>query len=322
MNSWLQTACQPNSFWYGTTRSSMKRRPRSVARRAGTISVAPTLREGGLQLGVGLDLLLHLPQGADLVPVAVVGGVLEAAQEDVVHLAVGLLHDRPEVERRAELREVQHPVDLPVPVVHVDGVLEEDGQVGEAELRLPVEQALDVVEVALHLGDEARLPPVGEVVAVDRQDEAEVGADLGGVLVVLGDDRVGLVVVLLGGDVDAGLGRDGGRVQVAVDVLVDPVRRERRPEPAEHVVAGQPPAADVLVHRAQGLRAVEVVEDPEQQLLGLGRPLDRERLVPEELAEDFFLERHRCFLLLEADRRHPVRRSTLALARCAAAAGP
>ena len=43
MNSWLQTACQPNSFWYGTTRSSMNRRPRSVARRAGTISGAPTL---------------------------------------------------------------------------------------------------------------------------------------------------------------------------------------------------------------------------------------------------------------------------------------
>ena len=31
-NSWLQTACQPNSFWYGTTRSSMKRRPRSLDR--------------------------------------------------------------------------------------------------------------------------------------------------------------------------------------------------------------------------------------------------------------------------------------------------
>ena len=165
------------------------------------------------------------------------------------------------------------------------------------QLVLLVQHPLDVVEVALHLGDEAGPPPVRELEAVDGQDRAQVGTDLAGVLVVLGDDRMGREVVLLRRDVDAGLGRDGGRVQVAVDVLVDPVRRERRAEAAEHVVAGEPPAADVLVHRAERLRAVQVVVDPEQQLLGLGRPLHGERVVAEELAEDFFLQGHRCFLL-------------------------
>ena len=64
--------------------------------------------------------------------------------------------------------------------------------------------------------------------------------------------------------VQAGLGRDRRRVQVAVDVLGDPVGRERRAEPAEHVVAGQPPAPDVVEHGAQRMRAVQVVEDPEE----------------------------------------------------------
>ena len=52
----------------------------------------------------------------------------------------------------------------------------------------------------------------------------------------------------------SGIGRDGRRVDVAVDVLGQPVDRERRPEPAEHVVAAQPPAADVEEHRADRVR--------------------------------------------------------------------
>ena len=48
------------------------------------------------------------------------------------------------------------------------------GQLHEAELVLLVEHALEVGEVALHLGDEPVAPPVGEVLAVDRQDGAEV----------------------------------------------------------------------------------------------------------------------------------------------------
>ncbi len=263
------------------------------------MSAAVSPANARASVGVALDLLLHLPQRADLVPVTVVARVLEAAEQDLVDLAVGLLHDRPEVERRAQLREVQHPVDLPVAVVHVDGVLEEDRQLGKAQVRLPVEHAFDVLEVAGHLGHEPGAPPELEVVPVDGQHRAEVGPDLASVLGVtrLRDDRVGAVVVLLGVDNEAGLGRDRRRVQVAVDVLVDPVGRERRAEPPEHVIAGQPPAADVLVHRAERLRTVQVVVDPEEQLLGLRGPADGELLVAEELAEDFFLEGHRIFLL-------------------------
>jgi hypothetical protein len=39
--------------------------------------------------------------------------------------------------------------------------------------------------------------------------------------------------------------------------------------------------------------AVKVVVDPEELTLRLGLPGHREVVVPEELAEDFFLDRHR-----------------------------
>ena len=52
-------------------------------------------------------------------------------EQDLVDLAVGLLHDRAEVERGGQLGEVEHPVDLPVAVVDVDRVLEKTGGVGE-----------------------------------------------------------------------------------------------------------------------------------------------------------------------------------------------
>ncbi len=265
MNSWLQTACQPYSFWYGTTRSSMKRRPRSLALRAPMISSAVSARKIGGQLGVGLRLLLHLPEGLDRVPVAVPGRVLEAAEELLVDLAVGLLHDRPQVERRGQLGEVEHPVDLPVAIVDVDRVLEQAGQLHQVELVLLVEHPLEVGEVAVHLGDEAIAPPVHELEPVGRQDGAEVRCrswprtrgPRG---------TTGLVAKLYScaSTLRPGLGRDRRRVEVAVDVLGDPVGRERRAEAPEHVVAAQPPAADVLVHRAQRVRAMQVVVDPEE----------------------------------------------------------
>jgi hypothetical protein len=42
---------------------------------------------------------------------------------------------------------------------------------------------------------------------------------------------------------------------------------------------------------------MQIVVDPEEELLGLRGPLHRELLVPEELPEDFFLEWHRIYLL-------------------------
>jgi len=54
-----------------------------------------------------------------------IGKVLDLpAEQRVVNLAVCLVHDGTQVERGRELGEVEHPVDLPVPVVDVDRVLE------------------------------------------------------------------------------------------------------------------------------------------------------------------------------------------------------
>src|SRR5690606_21327847 len=80
-------------------------------------------------------------------------------------------------------------------------------------------------------------------------------------------------------------GRDGCRVQVAVDVLGDPIDCERGAEPPEHVVAGEPPPTDVEVHGRQGLGAMEIVEEPEELLLLLRLPLYRESLVSQELLD-------------------------------------
>jgi len=78
-------------------------------------------------------------------------------------------------------------VDLPVAVVDVDRVLEQDGELDERG-GVPV-LAVEVGEVALDLRAQAVLPPVEEVVGVVGEDEAEVRADRAGVLAVAGDAR-------------------------------------------------------------------------------------------------------------------------------------
>ena len=247
-------------------RSLMKRRPRSLASSAAMISPAVSWLKACGQLRVRLGLLLHLPQRFDRVPVAVVGAVLQPAQQRVVDLAVRLLHDRAQVQRRGQLGEVEHPVDLPVAIVDVDRVLQQHRQLRQRHLVLAVQLLLEELEVALHLRHEPVVPPVDEVLAVDGQRRVEVLADA---LAVLGIERHPRAVsgaVLHRVDRPAPVRRDGRGVQVAVDVLDDPVGRERRPEAAEHVVARQPPAADLLEHRAQRVRAVQVVEDPEELL--------------------------------------------------------
>ena len=271
--------------------------PAAVARLQGDDDLACRLGcEDGGELRVRLDLLLHPPQGLDRVPVAILGRVLEATQELLVDPAVSLLHGCPQVERRRQLGEVEHPVDLPVAIVDVDRVLEQAGELHERELVLPVEHSLDVSEVAVHLGDEAVPPPVNELEPVRRQDRVEVRSDPGRVVRVLRHHAADRVPVLLATRGDPGFGRDRGGVEVAVDVLGEPVGGKRGAEPAEHVVAREPPATDVLEHRAERVRTVEVVVHPEEQLLRIRGPLDRECLVTEELAKDVFLERHRSLL--------------------------
>ena len=272
----------------------MKRRPRSEARSAARDRgrVAAAGRERRPQLGVVADLVLHPPQRLDRVPVAVRRGVLQPAQQLLVDRAADPLHHRPQVERRRQLGEVQHPVDLPVAVVDVDRVLEQRRELGQRHLAGRVEALLEVREVALHLRDEPLAPPVGEVLAVDRQDRVEVLAHARGERLVARDAGDVARAVLRALDAERGIGRDRGRVDVAVDVLRQPVDGERRPEPPEHVVAGEPPATDVEEHRADRVRDVEVVVDPEEVLLDLGIPGHRERVVTEELAEDLLCRCH------------------------------
>ncbi len=212
---------------------------------------------------VSLDLLLHLPEGLDAVPVAVIGRVLQPAEQGAVHRAAGLLDDGLQSHGPGELGEVEHPVDLPVTIVDVHCVFEDGRPLQEVDLLPVVDLALEVLEVALDLGDEPVAPPAVELPAVHREHRSQIGADLACVAGVgLGHPGPVDVAVLLAVDQDVGVGQRHGGVQVAVDVLGDPVHGERRAEAAEHVVAGEPPAADVEVHRGQGVRAVEVVERP------------------------------------------------------------
>ncbi len=242
--------------------------------------------EGRAQLGVVAHDVLHRPERLDRVPVAIRGRVLEPAQERLVDRAADLLHDRPQLERRRQLGEVEHPVDLPVAIVDVDRVLEQGRRLGERHPVGAVQLALEEREVALHLGHEPVVPPVGEVLAVDRQDGVEIGAHRRGIGGVARHPGLVARAVLRALDVEVRIGRHGRRVDVAVDDLGQPVDREGRPETAEHVVAAEPPATDVEEHRADRMRDVQVVVDPEEVLLDVAVPGDRERLVAEEPAED------------------------------------
>ena len=247
--------------------------------------------EGVGQLRVRLCLLLHLPQRLDRVPVAIVGRVLEPAEQRVVDAAVRLLHHRAQIQRRRQLGEVEHPVDLPVAIVDVDRVLEQDRELGQRHLLLAVELTFEEREVALHLRHEPLAPPVDEMGAVHGQRRVEVLADLVAVGTVERDAGAVASAVLHRIDRPVRIGGNRRRVEVAVDVLGDPVGRERRPEPAKHVIARQPPAADLLEHGAEGMRAVKVVEDPEELFLELGTPLDREVVVAQKLIEDWLAGR-------------------------------
>ena len=242
------------------------------------------------QLVVALDLLLHLPERLDRIPVPVLDRALQAAEERRVGLALHLRDGRVQRHRRGELREVEHPVDLPVTVVDVERVLEEHHELDQrgAVGVVPVQ----VGEVPLDLGAQPVTPPVEEVAGVVGQDEAQVRTHLRRVLGVVRDAgrvaRLELVRLRPHGRV----GRDRRRVEVAVHVLRHPVRRERRREAPEHVVARQPPPAQVEIERRQRVGAVEVVQHPEELRLA-GLPLDRKRLVTLEGGEDLWcLHRH------------------------------
>jgi hypothetical protein len=196
------------------------------------------------------------------------------------------------LERRRQLGEVEHPVDLPVAVVNVDRVLEERRGLRQAHPVRGVEARLEVREVALHLGDEPVAPPVREMLAVDGEHRVEVGAHVVAEGAIARDARGVAGAVLRALDPEVGIRRDGGRVDISVHVLGEPVDGERRAEPPEHMVAAEPPAPDVEEHRADRMRDVQVVVDPEEVLLDLRIPPHREGVVAEELAEDLLCRCH------------------------------
>ena len=195
-----------------------------------------------------------------------------------------------------------------MPVVDVDGVLEQDRKLHQGALAGAVQLALQVGIVAGHLRYEPLLPPVREVLAVGRKDGGPVLADHGGVARVPRHPR-GIARPVLGRlDEELRIRRDDRGVHVAVDELGEPVGCEVGPETPEHVVAAEPPAADVREHGAQRVRAVQVVEYPEQLLLGFRLPLYRELVVAQESPEHIFGRTHGSSSLSALEPRRKMRR--------------
>ena len=199
--------------------------------------------ECAFQRGALLHLLLQRPQLAHGVPVAIFVRDQNPADQRLVLLADHRNEDALEGDRRLELRQVEHPVQPPVALLDVDGLLEQDHQLGQR--RRLHRKRVEILEVAQDLRQVTPLPPVEELVGVDRHHHVVVRPQLGFLV---------------------GRPRHDGAHQVAVDGLRDPVLAERHAEAAVHVVAREPPAADVEPHRRNRLRAVQVVE-PEMQLL-------------------------------------------------------
>src|ERR671920_521642 len=143
---------------------------------------------------------------------------------------------------------------------------------------------VEVGEVAVHLGSEPLTPPVEEIVRVVGEHRAQVGADLAGVLAALRHIGNVATAVLRGLSVGRRVGRDSGRVEIAVYPLGDPVGGEWSAKPAKHVVAREPPPADVEEHRRDRVRTVKVIQDPEEFRLPL-LPINKEVLIAVKRAE-------------------------------------
>ena len=223
-----------------------------------------------LQSGNTADLFLHLPQGLQRVPVAVGGGDVDLADEDIV--SSGSLGGVGEVGGGLELSQVDDPVDPEGLGLHVQHILHVDHDFRQG-LVLKVEvqdRGLDLLQT----GNILLLPAVHEGVRVD-------GHDLG----VVVEHRADLVGIHLGGD--------HGGVDIAADLLGDPGLADRGAEPLIHVGAvstpaavAVPPAADVEVQGGDGVGAVQIVVEPHQALLGFVLPLDGEAVVGEFCRQD------------------------------------
>ena len=125
----------------------------------GTVVVVESRREHIAVLG----LFLHRPQQFERIPVPVGRRVLQAPEQRLIDVAAHLFGDGREIERRRQLGEVEHPVDLPMAIVDVDRILKDRGPLHERDLVPDIDLRLEVLQVAVHLGNKALPPPVGEV---------------------------------------------------------------------------------------------------------------------------------------------------------------
>src|SRR5258708_11898477 len=207
-------------------------------------------------------------------------------------MTADLLHGRPEPLGGGKLGEVQHPVDLPWPIMNAEAVFKQDSQFGAAQFLAPLEHGRKVREVWRHRGAKTIPPPVGEMLAVNGQYGVEVRTYLLCVLGIRRHARPVAVAVLGARNDQIRVRGDGGGIEVPVNVLRQPVDGKGGAEAAEHVVAGEPPAADIEEHRAQRLRAMQVVVYPEQALLVFRRPGDGEVVTAQELVENLLARVH------------------------------
>src|SRR5579875_1686088 len=92
-----------------------------------TLQIAPDIDsrialESPAQFAIVLDLLFNAPQIFNGVPVAIFDRALQATHQGRINLAFDFLNESVEIEGRRELREIEHPVNFPMPVVDVNGI--------------------------------------------------------------------------------------------------------------------------------------------------------------------------------------------------------
>ena len=119
----------------------------AIGRPQGRGDLFGVLGLGGAELDIVANLVLHPPQRLDRVPVPVLRRVLEPTEQLLVDRPARLLHHRPEVQRRRQLGEVEHPVDLPMAIMDVDGVLEQRRRLRQRHRICLVQLLLEVGEI-------------------------------------------------------------------------------------------------------------------------------------------------------------------------------
>src|SRR2546425_13074496 len=144
---------------------------------------------------------------------------------------------------------------------------------------------IQVGKVAVHFRTQSLSPPIQEMPGVVRQHRAHVATHLLRVEWIARHTWhiAGLVLGCFG--VDGSVCGDSSSIDIAIDLLRDPIGCEGRPEAAEHMVAGKPPATNIKKHRRNGIGAMQIVVNPEQIAFAL-LPFYGEIIIAIERAQD------------------------------------